>query len=118
MIIGRKLVSCNIFSIHPSGRIKPAIANVVGGKLSFVMKNIILSATIQFFRTSAASLNQSFLKETAAMVKDCTNTSDQHIKRWSIVLSVVTCLFGFFWFFLWRIVKTILLFPKRPKIEK
>ena len=81
MIIGRKLVSCNIFSIHPSGRIKPAIANVVGGKLSFVMKRIILSATIQFFRTSLASLNQSFLKETAAMVKDCTNTSDQHAKR-------------------------------------
>ena len=96
MIIGRKLVSCNIFSIHPSGRVKPAIANVVGGKLSFVMKKIILSATIQFFRISLASLNQSFLKETAAMVKDCTNTSDQHAKRWSIVLPMVTCLFVFF----------------------
>ena len=99
MIIGRKLVSCNIFSIHPSGRIKPTIANVVGGKLSFVMKKIILSATIQFFRTSLASLNQSFLKETAAMVKDCTNTSDQHAKRWSIVLPMVTCLFVFFFLF-------------------
>lgn len=116
-MIGRKLVSRNIFSIHPSGRIKPAIANVVGGKLSFVMKKIILSATFQFFRTSVALLNQRSLKETAAMVKDCTNTSDQHVKRWSIVLSMVTYLFVFC-FFLWRIVKTILLFPKRPKIEK